>query len=254
MNRSELDLELDEINQAFAGEDPRKLLAYVVEKIGPARIALASSLSIEDQVLTQMLLKVDARARIFFIDTGRNFQQTYDLMEETMGRYKFHYEVYAPENSELEPFLAEYGPNAFYDKVELRQKCCELRKVRPLQRVLSAVDGWICGLRREQSPTRQEVGLLEWDSHHAIYKVNPLAAWNEEQVWAYIRRENIPYSSLYNKGFRSIGCQPCTRAVAPGADVRSGRWWWEDPAKKECGLHLPPDPSLNPLAKEEEKS
>ncbi|NLI91506.1 MAG: phosphoadenylyl-sulfate reductase [Peptococcaceae bacterium] len=230
--------DLDTLNRKFTQEDPEKLMEYVLEKIGSSKVALASSLSIEDQILTDMLLKINSKARIFFIDTGRHFQKTYDLMERTMRRYEFHYEVYAPESKDLEYLVSEYGPNSFYDSVELRKKCCELRKVKPLQRVLHTVDAWICGLRREQSSTREEIHLVEWDGNHSIYKINPLAFWNEEQVWEYIKKENVPYSNLYNTGFRSIGCEPCTRAVKPGEDVRSGRWWWESPDKKECGLHL----------------
>jgi phosphoadenosine phosphosulfate reductase len=217
---------------------PEDVLKYSVEKMGVSNIALASSLSIEDQVLTHMLLKVNPEARIFFIDTGRHFQKTYDLMEETMRRYKFHYEVYAPESSDLEELVSRLGPNFFYDSIELRKKCCEVRKVKPLKRVLSTVDGWICGLRREQSPTRQDMESFEWDKGNSIYKINPIVFWSEEEVWEYIKEHNVPYSNLYKNGFRSIGCRPCTRAVQPGEDVRSGRWWWEDPDKKECGLHL----------------
>jgi len=217
---------------------PEDVIRYAAEKIGVTRIALASSLSIEDQVLTHMFLQVDPRARIFVIDTGRHFQKTYDLMEQTMQRYKFNYEVYAPESRDIEEWVSRLGPNFFYESVELRKKCCEIRKVKPLKRVLSTVDAWICGLRREQSPTRRNVEIFEWDSANSIYKINPIAHWSEDEVWAYIKENNIPYNHLYNTGFRSIGCQPCTRAVQEGQDVRSGRWWWEDPDKKECGLHI----------------
>jgi len=229
--------DLETLNREFAEKESEKVLEYVVKKTGSSRIALASSLSIEDQVLTAILLKIEPKARIFFLDTGRHFQKTYDLMEETMRRFKFHYEVYAPASEDLEFLIAEFGPNAFYNSIELRKKCCEVRKVKPLQRVLNTVDAWICGLRREQSLTREEINLVEWDAANSIYKINPIAFWSEEQVWEFIRRENVPYSNLYEKGFPSIGCEPCTRAVKPGEDVRSGRWWWESPDKKECGLH-----------------
>lgn len=230
-------LDVKALNDELALKTPEEIIGTVIEKWGVSKIALASSLSIEDQVLTDMLLKQNPGARVFFIDTGRHFQKTYDLMEETMQRYNFHYEVYAPDNKELEEAVSKYGPNFFYESVELRKKCCEIRKVVPLKRVLSTVEGWICGLRREQSPTRQDIDIFEWDAAHAIYKINPIAFWTEENVWDYIKKHNVPYSHLYNKGFRSIGCRPCTRAVLPGEDVRSGRWWWEDPDKKECGLH-----------------
>ncbi|PHO07021.1 phosphoadenosine phosphosulfate reductase [Thermoanaerobacterium thermosaccharolyticum] len=231
-----LDLEL--LNNEYKNKSPFEIIKYVYDKIGASRVVLASSLSIEDQLLTDILLKIDNKARIFFIDTGRHFQSTYDLMERTMRRYHFNYEVYTPESQDLEPLIREYGPNLFYNSVDLRKKCCEIRKVKPLKRVLATVDGWICGLRREQSVTRENINIFEWDYVHSIYKVNPIAFWTEDMVWEYIKKENIPYNNLYDKGFRSIGCQPCTRAVKPGEDVRSGRWWWEDPDKKECGLHV----------------
>lgn len=229
--------DLEIINRNFAEENPLKLLDAAMQKFGPGRIALASSLSIEDQVLTAMLLKIESKARIFFLDTGRHFQETYDLMEETMKRFNFHYEVYAPDSADLESLVSALGPNSFYDSVEKRKHCCEVRKVKPLRRVLGSVDAWISGLRREQSLTREDIHLWEWDRAYEIYKINPIAFWSEEQVWETIRKENIPYSNLYEKGYPSIGCEPCTRAVKPEEDVRSGRWWWEDPNKKECGLH-----------------
>ncbi|WP_192402719.1 phosphoadenylyl-sulfate reductase [Thermoanaerobacterium thermosaccharolyticum] len=236
MSIDKLDLEL--LNNEYKDKSPFEIIKYVYDKIGASRVVLASSLSIEDQLLTDILLKIDSKARIFFIDTGRHFQSTYDLMERTMRRYHFNYEVYTPESQDLEPLIREYGPNLFYQSVDLRKKCCEIRKVKPLKRVLATVDGWICGLRREQSVTRENINIFEWDYVHSIYKINPIAFWTEDMVWEYIKKENIPYNSLYDKGFRSIGCQPCTRAVKPGEDVRSGRWWWEDPDKKECGLHI----------------
>lgn len=236
MSIDKLDLEL--LNNEYKDKSPFEIIKYVYDKIGASRVVLASSLSIEDQLLTDILLKIDNKARIFFIDTGRHFQSTYDLMERTMRRYHFNYEVYTPESQDLEPLIREYGPNLFYQSVDLRKKCCEIRKVKPLKRVLATVDGWICGLRREQSVTRENINIFEWDYVHSIYKINPIAFWTEDMVWEYIKKENIPYNSLYDKGFRSIGCQPCTRAVKPGEDVRSGRWWWEDPDKKECGLHI----------------
>jgi len=209
----------------------------MVETLDLTKIALASSLSIEDQVLTDMLLNIAPKARIFFIDTGRHFQETYDLLEETMQKYQFNYEVYAPENGELETMVAKYGANFFYESVDLRKKCCELSKVIPLKRVMSTLEGWVCGLRRDQSLTRQEIEPFEWDQAYNLYKINPIAYWTEDNVWSYIKKHQVPYNRLYYKGYRSIGCEQCTRAVKPGEDVRSGRWWWEKTATKECGLH-----------------
>lgn len=229
------------LNAEYAQKSAEEIIKFVLEEIGLSRITLASSLSIEDQVLTDIILKVNLKARIFFIDTGRHFQKTYDLMERTMKKYNFNYELYAPESQELETMVSQDGPNSFYHSVELRKKCCEIRKVHPLGRVLRTVDAWICGLRKDQSQTRQDIQVFQWDNANSIYKINPIANWSEEKLWEYIKKENVPYNDLYHDGFPSIGCQPCTRAVKPGDDVRSGRWWWEDPDKKECGLHLDVD-------------
>ncbi len=230
--------EIDKLNYDFKEKAPKEIIDFAIEKFGLHRIALASSLSIEDQMLTEIFVKASTNPRIFFIDTGRHFQSTYDLMQETSSRYHFTYEVYAPSNEQLEKIISEHGPNMFYDSIDLRKKCCEVRKVEPLKRVLATLDAWVCGLRREQSLTRDGIELFEWDYTHKVLKINPLVFWSEDKVWDYIQKENIPYNSLYNKDFRSIGCQPCTRAVKLGEDVRSGRWWWEDPDKKECGLHI----------------
>lgn len=230
-------LDLEMLNKKFVTESPEEVIRYITKELEISKVILASSLSIEDQVLTQMLLKIDSKARVFFIDTGRHFPKTYELMAKTMQSYGFNYEVYAPDNKDIEKMVSAFGPNLFYESIEHRKRCCELRKVKPLQRALSTADAWICGLRREQSPTRKELDFLEWDDQHGIYKINPITHWSEEQVWEYIKQENVPYSDLYTNGFRSIGCEPCTRAVKPEEDVRSGRWWWESPANKECGLH-----------------
>jgi phosphoadenosine phosphosulfate reductase len=201
---------------------------------------LASSFGAEDQVLTQMLLRIDPSARIFTLDTGRNFQETYDTMQASVERYGVQYEVCAPEASDIAELVKIGGPNLFYESIENRKRCCDVRKLRPLRKVLSTVDAWICGLRRDQAVTRTGVELVSWDGEFGIYKICPLFDWNEEQVWDYIRANRIPYNALHDRGFRSIGCAPCTRAVAPGEDIRAGRWWWESPEHKECGLHRSP--------------
>lgn len=220
----------------FANEAPKKLLAHLLERFGN-RIALASSLGLEDQVLTDMLARLDKKARIFTIDTGRLFPESYQLIDKTNMTYGIKMEVYFPDHTAVEKYVAENGINAFYESIEKRKACCRARKIEPLLRALSTLDVWICGLRNQQSVTRTGVKLVEWDEANRLIKVNPLVHWSEEDVWQYIRANAVPYNTLHKKHFPSIGCQPCTRAVAPGEDIRSGRWWWEDPAHKECGLH-----------------
>lgn len=215
-------------------------LRLALEKFGVRRIALASSFGAEDQVLTDMLARIEPSARIFTLDTGRLFQETYDVMQSSTERYGFAYEVLAPEAADIAQLISIDGPNLFYASVEKRKSCCEVRKLRPLRKVLGTVDAWICGLRRDQGVTRSEVEAVSWDAEFGIYKVCPLFDWSEEQVWDYIRAHHVPYNALHDRGFRSIGCAPCTRAVQPGEDARSGRWWWESPEHKECGLHRSP--------------
>jgi phosphoadenosine phosphosulfate reductase len=168
------------------------------------------------------------------------FQETYDTMQQSVERYQNSYEVYAPEAADIAALIAKDGPNLFYSSVENRKACCAVRKLKPLRKVLATVDAWICGLRRDQSVTRTEVELVSWDAEFSIYKICPLYDWSEAQVWDYIKKNNVPYNALHDRGFRSIGCAPCTRAVSPGEDIRGGRWWWESPEHKECGLHRSP--------------
>lgn len=230
-------IEIEKINERFSGKSTESVIEYALNHIGYEQIVLASSLSIEDQVLTHMVLSIEPKARVFFLDTGRHYQETYKLMKATMDKYQFKYEVYAPNHVSLEAMISKYGPNLFYDSVELRKMCCYVRKVEPLNRVLSGVDGWICGLRRGQSLERSSIRFFEQDEQNNLIKINPLAFWSEDDVWNYVRKEDIPYNTLHLKGFPSIGCQPCTRAVQEGNDIRSGRWWWENTNHKECGLH-----------------
>ncbi|PKM50601.1 MAG: phosphoadenylyl-sulfate reductase [Firmicutes bacterium HGW-Firmicutes-7] len=229
--------ELEQLNESYMDKSPQEVIKCGIQNIGKDKLVLASSLSIEDQVITHMLLEIEPNARIFFIDTGRHYQETYNVMNSSMERYRFKYEVYSPSNEKLEDMICKHGPNLFYESIALRKKCCTIRKVEPLQRVLSTSNGWICGLRRGQSQDRERIELFEWDAQNKIFKINPLAHWSEEQTWDYMRRENLPYNSLHLKGYPSIGCQPCTRAVEEGEDIRSGRWWWENSEHKECGLH-----------------
>ncbi len=201
------------------------------------RIALASSLGAEDQVLTHMVLEIYPDARIFILDTGRFHSETYELIQKTMLRYGVHYEVKFPESADIEEMESRFGPELFYESIENRKKCCHFRKVKPLQKVLSTLDVWVTGLRRAQAVTRGSVDKVEWDEGNGLVKLNPLADWSEDRVWKYIKQNNVPYSSLHDRGYTSIGCAPCTRAIARGEDVRAGRWWWETPEQKECGLH-----------------
>jgi phosphoadenosine phosphosulfate reductase len=203
----------------------------------PRRIALSSSLSIEDQVLTDILVHLDPAARIFTLDTGRLFPETYTLIDRTNKHFGIRIEVFFPEREAVEAMVNEQGINLFYDSLPQRKECCRVRKIEPLRRAFRGLDAWICGLRREQSVTRTEVLPVERDEANNLMKINPLFDWTEQEVWDYIRTHNVPYNVLHDEGFPSIGCQPCTRAVAPGADPRSGRWWWESPEHKECGLH-----------------
>jgi phosphoadenosine phosphosulfate reductase len=215
-------------------------LRQSLERFGVGRIALASSFGAEDQVLTDMLARIQPAARIFTLDTGRQFQETYDTMQRSVERYHIGYEVCFPDAAEVESLIAKDGPNLFYMSIENRKACCDVRKMKPLRKKLATVDAWICGLRRDQSVTRTEVELVSWDAAFGIYKICPLFDWSEQQVWDYIKEHNVPYNPLHDQGFSSIGCAPCTRAVAPGEDIRSGRWWWESPEHKECGLHRSP--------------
>lgn len=236
MNAQELAIELGKQYEPSTAED---VLAQMVDKFG-SKIAFASSLGAEDQVITHMLASINKDIKIFTLDTGRLFPETYQLIDKTNKAYGINIEVYFPDNQQVEEMVAQKGINLFYESIENRKECCHIRKVVPLKRAFSTLDAWICGLRREQSITRFGNKRVEWDEANELIKVNPLIDWTEEQVWDYIKKHNIPYNELHDKGFPSIGCQPCTRAVKPGEDVRAGRWWWEQPEKRECGLHNRP--------------
>ncbi|TCL62170.1 phosphoadenylylsulfate reductase (thioredoxin) [Hydrogenispora ethanolica] len=231
-----MQMELSEIQSRYGDYPAPELLREMTARYG-SRIALASSLGAEDQVLTDMLLAIDPAARIFVLDTGRLPQETYATIQATMRRYHFHYEIYAPDSAELEALVREHGPDLFYESIELRQQCCQVRKLQPLQRVLGTLDVWITGLRREQAVTRTATQTIEWDEAHQLLKLNPLANWTTEEVWQYLRDHQVPYNPLHDRNYPSIGCAPCTRAIAAGEDLRAGRWWWEAPEHKECGLH-----------------
>ena len=224
------------LNARFKDAFPEEVLAYCL-KAFKDRIALSSSLSIEDQALTKMIVDIDKSTRIFTLDTGRLFPETYQLIDRTNLTYNIKIEVFFPDYREVQRMVREEGINLFYNSIESRHRCCAIRKLEPLKRAFQGLDAWICGLRHEQSVTRKDMQLIEWDDQHGMVKINPLINWTEQQVRDYIHQHHVPYNKLFDKGYPSIGCEPCTRAVKPGDDPRSGRWWWEAPDKRECGLH-----------------
>ena len=230
---------LTQYQTELKGLDAESILKWTNGKFG-SQVALATSFGAEDQVLTDLWTRTGKPARIFTLDTGRFFQESYDVMDATMKRYGLRFEVYAPEAGDLERLIGVEGPNLFYESVEKRKACCSVRKTKPLVRALKGLDAWITGLRREQSVTRTGTEAIEWDEVHTLYKINPLHDWTEDRVWAYIREHTVPFNALHEKGFPSIGCAPCTRAIAPGEDARAGRWWWELQEHRECGLHNRP--------------
>jgi phosphoadenosine phosphosulfate reductase len=233
----ERQLDLPAVNQRLKDASALDTLRWAVGEFGE-KIALASSFGAEDVVLIDLLARATARPRIFTLDTGRLPQETYDVWDKIGEKYNLHIGVFAAEQRAIEDFVAAEGPNAFYKSVALRKECCRVRKILPLRKALAQLDAWICGLRREQSVTRAAVEKVEVDAANGnIYKINPLADWTEKQVWDYIKENDVPYNALHDRGYPSIGCAPCTRAIKPGEDVRAGRWWWESPETKECGLH-----------------
>jgi phosphoadenosine phosphosulfate reductase len=228
--------EIAELNKQFTDATPIEIITYFIEK-HKDKIALASSLGAEDQVLTQMVTSVSKEAQIFTLDTGRLFPETYDLIDRTSKKYKVNLKVYFPKPEAIQKMVNEKGINLFFDSIENRKECCYNRKLEPLKRAFEGLEVWICGLRAEQSVTRTDIQVVEWDENNNILKINPLANWTEEEIWDYIKTNKIPYNPLHDKDYPSIGCQPCTRAIMPGEDVRAGRWYWENPDTKECGLH-----------------
>jgi len=220
---------LDKVQAAIA------LLSEIARRFEPA--ALASSLGAEDMVLTDLIAKHAPTIEIFTLDTGRLHAETYRLLQQITDHYALRVRVLYPSGDAVERLVAERGINGFFTSVENRKACCQVRKVEPLVRALAGKRAWITGLRRAQSLTRASLPLQEHDAANGLEKFNPLADWQEREVRAYLHMFNVPYNELHDRGFPSIGCEPCTRAVTPGEDIRAGRWWWEEPGGKECGLH-----------------
>lgn len=214
------------------------VLQQAAAEYAEGKIVFANSLGAEDVVITDLISKHAPQIGMFVLDTGRLPEETLKLLTDVQALYRnLKVELYYPESADVEQYVHEHGVNAFYQSQEMRKGCCFVRKIKPLKRALVARDAWITGLRREQSVTRDEIGFKEFDEGNRIDKFNPLADWTEKEVWAYIRANNVPYNELHDKQYPSIGCAPCTRAVAVGEDVRAGRWWWENPETRECGLH-----------------
>jgi phosphoadenosine phosphosulfate reductase len=203
----------------------------------PGQVTFSTSFSIEDQVVTHAIASHDIPITLFTLDTGRLFAETYSVWSTTNEKYHTRVQAYYPDRTPLEKLLNEKGPNSFYESVDLRKECCRIRKVEPLKRALKGKAIWVTGLRAEHSSERKDHALIEWDEGNQIIKFNPLLHWNTARVKEYIDTNDVPYNVLHDRGFVSIGCAPCTRAIRPGEDFRAGRWWWEDSSKKECGLH-----------------
>ena len=214
----------------------KQLLEQIAADYSPA--VLATSYGAEDMVLMDLIAKFAPQIGIFTLDTGRLPKETYDLMQLVKKHYQLDVEVYYPDTLSIEQFVTNNGPNAFYDSVDLRKQCCGIRKVAPLKRALAGKKAWLTGMRRSQSVTRNELPVSEWDADHELQKFSPLTDWSNGEVWKYIRAFDVPFNELHDQGYASIGCAPCTRAITPGEDIRAGRWWWENPETKECGLHV----------------
>jgi phosphoadenosine phosphosulfate reductase len=204
----------------------------------PGSIVFSTSFGIEDQAITHIISEAGVNVKIFTLDTGRLFPETYSTWSATLDRYKLRIEGYYPDEQALQHWVTENGPNAFYRSVDARKACCHIRKVEPLKRALEGNKVWITGIRAAQSPDRKDTPILEWDGANNILKYNPLLNWSDDELDQFIRVNNVPYNPLHDRGFVSIGCAPCTRAIKPGEDFRAGRWWWEESSKKECGLHV----------------
>lgn len=233
---TDLESRTAELSEAIRGKSIEESLAFLAQEF-EGSIAFSSSLGIEDQAITHFIFENNLPIRVFTLDTGRLFPETYTLLQRTNRRYDKKIEVYFPKTQDVEDLVSNKGPFSFYDSIEDRKQCCFIRKVEPLNRALQGVKLWITGIRREQSDARQNLALLQWDPNQKLIKYNPILEWTFEQVTQYVKQENIPYNPLHDKGFVSIGCAPCTRAIREGEDFRAGRWWWEDNSKKECGLH-----------------
>ena len=226
----------EEIKAIIKDLTPQQVLSTMAEHYAGS-IVFSTSFGWEDQVISQMIFSKNLPIKVFTLETGRMFPETYYVWNRTLETYGQSIHAYYPDKDALEKMLTAKGPSSFYESVENRKECCGIRKVEPLKRALKNQKIWITGIRAEQSANREDMDWVEWDEAHQLIKIHPIFHWTLDEVKAYVKKHSIPYNPLHDKGFPSIGCQPCTRAVAPGEDFRAGRWWWEDASKKECGLH-----------------
>lgn len=228
---------MEELQQYIEGKDEIQSLRLLAERFG-AEMVFSSSFGMEDQVITHLITSNSLDIPIFTLDTGRMFSETYATWNATNERYEMKITPYYPDTTSIEAYVSAYGPLSFYESPELRKQCCHIRKVEPLSRALAGKKVWVTGLRAAQSNARTDLPMLEWDESHRLFKFHPLLHWSTEAVKEYIKQHNVPYNVLHDKGFVSIGCAPCTRAIKEGEDFRAGRWWWESNSQKECGLHV----------------
>jgi phosphoadenosine phosphosulfate reductase len=225
---------MSDLNQKI--EQVKQVLADAVRDFSP--VTFANSLGAEDMVLTDLIAKYQPDIVMFSLDTGRLPQETYDLMQAVRERYSVPLSIYFPNSTQVESYVAKNGVNGFYDSIDNRKSCCHIRKVEPLKRALTGKKAWVTGMRRDQAVTRGSLEVSSFDADHGMQKINPLLDWSNAEVWEYLKQNNVPYNKLHDRFYPSIGCAPCTRSVTPGEDIRSGRWWWENPENKECGLHV----------------
>ena len=232
--------DVQKINADFERSSAVALLQWSLKEFS-SKMAVASSFGAEDVVLIDIMVKLDPTVKIFTLDTGRLNEETYEVMDKVRRKYGVSIESFFPQAQAVEKLEREKGFYSFRESIENRKECCAIRKVEPVNRALKGLDAWVTGLRRAQAVTRTTLQKVELDeAHNGIYKINPLADWSEEDIKSYIKKNAVPYNRLHDEGYPSIGCAPCTRAIKEGEDVRAGRWWWENPEHKECGLHLKP--------------
>lgn len=229
--------ELKKLNEELKNKSEKYVLEYFIKKF-PGQVAFSTSMGAEDQVITQMISTIDGKIKFFTLDTEKLFKETYDLIKKTEDHYQINIEILKPDPENVKKAFQGRDFVSIYEKIEYRKACCDARKIFQLPEAFKGMKVWISGIRQNQYAYRQGMQLIEWDSEYGLLKVNPLIAWSEDDVWKYIHKNHVPYNELHDNGYRSIGCEPCTRKVSPEEDIRSGRWWWELPEFRECGLHV----------------